>query len=232
VQTSPIDLPGILANFKGEVRLFPLPNLVLFPDGFAPLKVFEKRYIQMVEDAKDDDGLIAMALLQPGWESDYDGNPPIQPVVCIGTMLRHQKLPSGKYDVLLYGLVRARIIEEMPMDKPYRTARVEIQEDRALPVEAEAIARGVRRALAMVPGRRSVIWEMRRMANQLRGLDATPGRYADAVANASDLQHDDRYQLLAEPDVLQRLTRLIHMLEERAYTGAPHVPPGTDPSLN
>ncbi len=232
MQSTPIDLPEILAQFSGVVRLFPLPNLVLFPDGFAPLKVFEPRYVEMIEDAAGDDGLIAMALLQPGWEQDYQGRPPIQPVVCLGTMLRHQKLPSGKYDVLLYGLVRARILEELDAGRPYRTARVEVLEDRTLPVEAEAIARGMRRALALVPGRKSVIWEMRRMANQLRGLDAAPGRYADAVANASDLQHDDRYQLLAEPGVLQRLERLIHMLEERAYTGAPRVPPGTDPSLN
>lgn len=70
------------------------------------------------------------------------------------------------------------------------------------------------------------------MANQLRGVDAGPGRYADAVANASDLQHDARYELLSEPDVLRRLERLIGLLEERAYQGAPSAPAGTRPDLN
>ncbi|MDJ0522395.1 MAG: LON peptidase substrate-binding domain-containing protein [Planctomycetota bacterium] len=228
---APIDIEAILESFGGEVRIFPLPNLVLFPDSFAPLKVFERRFVKLVEDAKEDDGLIAMALLKPGWESDYQGAPPVHPIVCIGRILRQQRLPSGNYDVLLYGLVRARIVEEYGTE-PYRTARVEVLEDRALPVQAEAIARRMQRALDLVPGRKSVIWEMRRMANQLRGVDATPGRYADAVANASDLQHEDRYELLAEPDVLRRYEHLIRMLEERAYAGSPRPPRGTQPELN
>jgi len=228
---APIDMEEILTTFEGEVRLFPLPNLVLFPDSFAPLKVFEKRFVALVDDAKDDDGLVAIALLKPGWEKDYQGNPPIHPVVCVGKMLRQQRLPSGNYDVLLYGLFRARVLEEFD-DLPYRRARVEVLEDRVRPLQAETIARRMQRALDLVPGRKSVIWEMRRMANQLRGIDSAPGRYADAVANASDLQHEDRYRLLAEPDVLRRLDELIRMLEERAYAGAPAAPRGTRPELN
>lgn len=231
MQGAPIDLEQILGDFQGEVRLFPLPNLVLFPDSFAPLKIFEERYVALVEDARDDDGLIAMALLQPGWESDYAGNPPIHPVVCVGKILRQRKLPSGKYDILLYGLFRGRILEEID-GAPYRRARVAIQEDVTDRGLAEALARRVRRALDLVPGRQSTIWEMRRMANQLRGVDAAPGRYADAVANASDLQPEARYELLAEPDVLRRLDLLIELLEQRAYRGAPSVPPGTEPHLN
>ena len=228
---NPLDTEKILADFDGEVRLFPLPNLVLFPDAFAPLKVFEDRYIKLVEDAIEDDGLIALALLKDGWEEDYAGNPAIHPTVCVGKILRQRRLPSGKFDVLLYGLFRARILEELG-SYPYRTARVEVVSDVVPPMQVDRIARRVRRALDLMPGRRSVIWEMRRMANQLRGVDAGPGRYADAVANASDLQHDARYELLSEPDVLRRLERLIHLLEERAYEGAPQVPSGTRPELN
>jgi uncharacterized protein len=231
VQDTPIDLPAILGSFGGEVRLFPLPNLVLFPDGFAPLKVFEDRYVSMVQDALADDGLIAMALLQPGWETDYQGNPEIHPVVCIGKILRSKSLPSGKYDVLLYGLVRARIVEEIA-SYPYRRATVEILDDVAPTIHAEEIARNVRRALDLVPGRKSVIWEMRRMANQLRGIDSTAGRYADAVANASDLPKEALYEVLAEPDVLQRFELLIGHLESRAAEGAPAVPDGGDPRWN
>lgn len=228
---NPLDIESILARFDGEVRLFPLPNLVLFPDAFAPLKVFEDRYTKLVEDAIEDDGLIALALLEDGWEEDYAGNPAIHPTVCVGKILRQRRLPSGKFDVLLYGLFRARVVEELG-SYPYRRARVEVVTDVVAPLEVERIARRVRRAIDLVPGRKSVIWEMRRMANQLRGVDASPGRYADAVANASDLQHDARYALLSEADVLRRLDRLIDLLEERAYDGAPPVPRGTRPNLN
>ena len=228
---SPLDIEGIQSSFDGEVRLFPLPNLVLFPDAFAPLKVFEDRYIKLVEDAIEDDNLIALALLKDGWEEDYAGNPEIHPTVCVGKILRQRRLPSGKFDVLLYGLFRARIVEELGT-YPYRRAQVEVVSDVVAPMQVERIARRVRRALDLVPGRRSVIYEMRRMANQLRGVDAGPGRYADAVANASDLQHDARYELLSEPDVLRRLERLIGLLEARAYQDAPSAPPGTRPDLN
>ena len=64
-----VDIARVLASFDGEVRLFPLPNLVLFPDAFAPLKVFEDRYVRLVEDAVEDDGLVALALLEDGWET-------------------------------------------------------------------------------------------------------------------------------------------------------------------
>ncbi len=228
---APIDTDAILRAFDGEVRLFPLPNLVLFPDAFAPLKVFEDRYVKLVEDAVEDDSLIALALLKEGFEEDYLGTPEIHPTVCVGKILRQRRLPSGKFDVLLYGLFRARIVEELG-SYPYRRAKVELVSDVIPPMQVERIARRVRRALDLVPGRQSVIWEMRRMANQLRGVDAGPGRYADAVANASDLQHDDRYELLSEPDVLRRLERLIGLLEARAYEGAPISPDGTRPSLN
>lgn len=231
MQDTPIDIPKILRNFEGEVSLFPLPNLVLFPDGFAPLKVFEDRYVKMVQDSVEADGLIGMGLLKSGWESDYQGNPEIHDVVCIGKILRYKHLPSGKYDVLLYGLLRARILEELP-SYPYRRALVELMDDVAPREEAEAIARNMRRALDLVPGRKTVIWEMRRMASQLRGVDASASRYADAVANASDLQPGDRYELLAESDVLRRLERLIELLETRAYADAPQLPPGTIPNLN
>ena len=228
---APIDLDEIRGQFSGEVRLFPLPSLVLFPDGLAPLKVFERRYVEMVRDAVEDDTLIAIALLQPGWEADYQGNPPIHPTVCVGKILRYQQLPSGKYDVLLFGLFRARIEEELP-SYPYRRARVAIIDEVSEHGQVEQIASRMRRALDLVPGRLSVIWEMRRMANQLRGVDAGAGRYADAVAIASDLRPDDRYELLAEPNVLRRLDRLINLLEERAQESAPSAPSTDNPRLN
>ena len=233
LDTPPIDVPEILETFSGEVRLFPLPNLVLFPDGIAPLRVFEPRYVQMTKDALADDEIIATALLRPGWEvgETYQGNPPIFPVVTVGKILRHSQVPTGKFELLLYGLFRARILAEVPHE-PYRKARVTVLSDEAPTEQAERIARRMRRAFELVPGKQSMIWEMRRMANQLRGVDAAAGRYADAVADVSDLTPGDRYELLAEQDVLQRFERLIELLEEKAYQDAPSVPPRTRPNLN
>lgn len=226
-----LDRAEILQRFSGVVRLFPLPNLVLFPDAFAPLKVFEERYVALVRDALEGDRLIAMALLKPGYEEEYAGSPAIHSTVCVGQILRCQEGPTGTYDLLLYGLFRAEILEELA-STPFRRARVRVLEDRLGPEAVEEAARRLRKAFAMVPGRQGLVWEMRRMANVLRGVDASAGCYADAVANASDLTPEERYGLLEETDVLRRLDRLVELLRRREAEGAPATVPGQEPRLN
>src|SRR6266545_6172021 len=103
-----------LADFAGTARLFPLPNLVFFPHVMQPLHIFEPRYRQMTADALAGDRLIAMALLRPGWEPDYEKVPPIYPVVCLGRIVADQRLEDGRYRLLLRGLSRAGIVEEVP----------------------------------------------------------------------------------------------------------------------
>src|SRR5256885_9707642 len=98
-----------LGQFTGAARLFPLPNLVLFPQVVQPLHVFEQRYRQMTADALAGDRLIAMALLRPGWEADYDGRPAIHPVACLGRVVADQRLDDGRYNLLLRGLARVRV---------------------------------------------------------------------------------------------------------------------------
>ena len=97
-----------LIDFAGKARLFPLPNLVLFPHVMQPLHVFEPRYRQMTADALAGDRLIALVLLRPGWEADYEGRPPVFPVACLGHVVADKQLPDGRYNLLLRGLSRLR----------------------------------------------------------------------------------------------------------------------------
>ena len=76
--------------------LFPLPNVVLFPNVFLPLHIFEPRYREMVADALADDRMIGMVLLRPGWEHDYEGRPPIYPVGTSGLITNVERLPDGR----------------------------------------------------------------------------------------------------------------------------------------
>jgi len=78
------DLAFSSEEFSGRARLFPLPNLVLFPHVIQPLHIFEPRYVELLRDAIQSDKLIAISLLAPGWEDDYDGRPTIEPVACLG----------------------------------------------------------------------------------------------------------------------------------------------------
>src|SRR5437588_12763063 len=91
------------------VALFPLPNVVLFPRAVLPLHIFEERYKSMTADVLQGSRQLAMALLKEGWEKNYHGRPEIEPVVCVGTILTHERLPDGKYNFLLQGHTRARI---------------------------------------------------------------------------------------------------------------------------
>ena len=120
-------------QFSGTVRLFPLPNLVLFPHVLQPLHIFEPRYRQMTADALADDRLVALALLRPGWQNDYEGRPPLYPVACLGKIVADQALDDGRYNLLLRGLSRVRIDHEVPTGKLYRSAGVELLADGPTP---------------------------------------------------------------------------------------------------
>jgi uncharacterized protein len=112
--------------FSGMARLFPLPNLVMYPHVMQPLHVFEGRYREMLEDALASDRLIAMALLEPGWESEYESRPPIAPYACLGKIVTHHRLADGRYNLLLMGVGRIRILDELSPPRSYREAKVEL----------------------------------------------------------------------------------------------------------
>jgi len=106
------------------IPLFPLPNVVLFPGVFLPLHIFEERYRALTRDALAGDRIIGMTLLRPGFEGDYHGRPPMYPVGCAGVISHSTQLPDGRYDIVLHGLSKFRIVEELP-DGDYRRARIE-----------------------------------------------------------------------------------------------------------
>ena len=89
--------------------LFPLPNVVLFPGVFLPLHIFEARYRAMTEDALAGDRMIGMALLKPGFEAEYEGRPPIYPVGCMGLITHAERLPDGRFNIVLQGVERFRV---------------------------------------------------------------------------------------------------------------------------
>src|SRR5688572_9294916 len=120
------------------VALFPLPSIVLFPRAVLPLHIFEDRYRVMTADALAGDRRIAMALLKAGWEKTYYSRPAIEPVVCVGEILSYERLPDGKYNFLLQGFARARIVRELSADKSYRIAELtRIEQVPAMEIDLE-----------------------------------------------------------------------------------------------
>jgi len=106
-----------------RLPLFPLPGVVLLPGTLLPLHIFEPRYRSMVARALEADRMIGMALLKPGWEAASEP-PPIHPIGGAGEIIESEDLPDGRYNILLEGRFRYRVLEEAVPD-PYRIARVE-----------------------------------------------------------------------------------------------------------
>ena len=206
------DQQNPLHEFAGLARLFPLPNLVFFPQVMQPLHIFEPRYRQMTADALGDDRLIALVLPKPGWEADYANKPAIHPVACLGRIVTDQRLPDGRYNLLLRGLSRVRILEEAPEPKLYRVARVELLDD-VLGADADEQAAWRRRLVEQAP-----TWlqqskgDLSEQFHKLLKSDLPLGTLTDILAFALPLDAEFKQTLLGELDVIARLDRLLrHM---------------------
>lgn len=203
------DLPG---GDSPTVRLFPLPNLVMFPHVVQPLHIFEPRYCAMLEAALADDKLIAMALLEPGWEGDYLQRPPIVPMVCVGRVVSHTREGADRHNILLLGLRRARIVRELPPAHAYREAEVNLLEDRYGQVSSQErerlkqrLAAGFRTHLPQNP-------MVQEQYERLIASDVPLGVLTDIMAFSLDLGLREKRELLEELQAERRAIRLLqHM---------------------
>ena len=123
------------------VPLFPLPNVVLFPRVFLPLHIFEPRYREMVRDALAADRIIGMVLLRSGGAAGGADNPAVFPTGCAGRITHCEQLPDGRYNIVLRGVHKFRILEE-DRTRSYRRASVETLDE---PDEEGGLREGRRR---------------------------------------------------------------------------------------
>jgi uncharacterized protein len=108
---------------KIHVPIFPLPGAILFPRSQLPLHIFEPRYREMVRDAIDGPGRIAM--IQPH-RLDDDNQAPLYGVGCLGEVVGVEELEDGRFNIVLLGSNRFRLIRETEIDAAYRCAEVDI----------------------------------------------------------------------------------------------------------
>ena len=208
--------PGIQQGTSGtataealpsEIPLFPLPEVVLFPGVTRPLLIFEPRYREMVADALKSNRVIGMVMLQPGYEKDYEGRPPIRDIGCAGTLAEYQQLPDGRYVILLRGLTTFRVLSE-DQRKPYRLAKVqalpELLKNEELGPLSTARERLAKLLVAALP------------------LDAEPpdpglddAEFVNLTAQNLRMPEADRQALLERNSVLARARALVERLEQR-----------------
>ena len=214
-------------QFSGTARIFPLPNLVLFPHVIQPLHIFERRYCLMLEDALRSDQLVAMGLLEPGWENDYEGCPPIAPTLCLGRVVSVSQQPDGLYNILLAGLRRARLLRELPSENSFRRGEVELLDDLYRPGGADERARLRRHLLECylhwLPQGKATVEHV----EQLRVSQITLGALIDILAFTMPIDIKIKRELLEELDIDRRARRLIRFLtpQEDVYLSDANFPP-------
>ena len=201
------------AEFSGTVRLFPLPNLVLFPHVMQPLHIFEPRYREMFEAALIDDRLIAMATPAPGWEAAYEGRPAIQPVGCLGRIVVHHRLENGSYNVLLSGLRRVKILRELPPLRNYREAEVKVLDDIYPSGDDEATRRFRDELRNTFLARMPHLVKSHEQLEPLLAGEESLGVLTDIIAYMLDMPLESKLALLAEPEAHARARKLMECLD-------------------
>ncbi len=185
------------------LKVFPLPSAVLFPHTVIPLHIFEPRYRALVQDALAGDRVLALSQLEPGWEGNYGGRPPMLPLMCAGVIAWDEQVEEGRYNILLQGVCRVRMTSELAADKSYREVRAEVLPD--LPYEGpeeEQLRQAVFELAGRVPP--SFAENLLPVAARARG-----GMLADVVASSVIPEPERRQALLAELDVRRRLEAVL-----------------------
>lgn len=199
--------------------LFPLPSVVLLPGTAVGLHLFEPRYRQMARDALGPDGHKALAIcaLSPGWESDYEGKPPLKRIAGAGRIVSHRENSDGTYDIVLVGVGRVEL-EELPDDgRLYRRAK-------ATPIEEVVDERAVESA------RQALLTLLRGLGVEIpEGMvevdDEDPRgsgpALADRLGETIVTSVEERQQLLEMPDVAARLRFIADVAARQALGTRP-----------
>jgi len=104
-------------KLPNKIPVFPLSNFIIFPKTIVPLNIFEPKYLKMVDDAMKNSRIIGM--IQPK-KTFNNSVPELYDVGCVGKITSFNETEDGKYLIVLNGLSRFKILEEVKNDKLYR----------------------------------------------------------------------------------------------------------------
>jgi Lon protease-like protein len=199
-----------LEQALGELPIFPLPHVVLFPRALLPLHVFEPRYRTMLTDCMETHRAMAIALVPDPNDLDEHGHPRIASVAGAGLIIEHHALPDGRANIVLHGRARVRL-EELPFIPPYRRARATILKDIPTPI-------GEADKTALFASASAFISEVAKRDpkfsfNVARSLE--PGAFADMCGHHLVVDTAVRQTILEELDLAERVRKVISELAQQ-----------------
>jgi len=195
----------------GALPIFPLPNAVLLPGGILPLHVFEPRYRDLTRDCLAGARTMAIALLRPGFEAGYHGRPPIHEVCGVGTILCSDELPDGRFHLLLRGVARVRVEEELAPFRPYRQVRASLM-DGSQTARPAVLASGHKQLIALCDHLALILDHGGRELSELVHAEPDPGTCADLIASSLVTDPQRRQALLEALDAADRVESAIELL--------------------
>ena len=108
-------------KFPNKIPIFPLSNFIIFPNTTVPLNIFEPRYIQMIDDCMKGNRLIG--IVQPKKTGDLK-KPNLYEVGCVGKITNFNETADGRFFIVLNGICRYKIVDELANDKLYRECKI------------------------------------------------------------------------------------------------------------
>ncbi len=192
--------------------------MVLFPHVRVPLHIFEPRYVQMTEAVLAGDRRIGMVTIRPEHTHEMRDDPPIFEVGCEGEVAEVRKRPDGRYDLVLLGLNRFRVLGEVPRpaDRNYRLAEVVALEEDMEPHEAQRVA-VLRPTLIdlvrVLIGRADPARAFRLGKIPFEGVEDVT--FVNALSQALEMPAVEKQGLLEAAGIPERYERLIEMLRFR-----------------
>ncbi len=202
------ELMPLAADELAALPFFPLPRCVMLPGCVVPLHLFEPRYRAMVADClASRRPVLALAMLEPGWEGSYEGRPPVRTIAGAGRIIAHRAHPDGTFDIVLRGVTRVQL-DELPAEgQPYRRARASVLED-GTPLDGLARQRVLAPVLATLAALEAMrARDVRRESDPLDlsgPLSLVVDRLADRCLRNATL----RQQILEEVNVVLRAKAL------------------------
>jgi Lon protease-like protein len=218
---------------RRRLPLFPLSAVVFLPETTLPLHVFEPRYRELLRDALEGERIIGVQLLDTSAPPDDTGRPVILPVGCAGRVVEHEPLPDGRSNILLRGLFRYRVEEEVPAGKPYRVAEVTPLAVEPLPDPPAAPAAQRRLRLLSDVGRLADAVG-RPQAKELPD-DLSEEGLVNEILMRLGVDAEDGYRLLAMDRLEERYEwaeKLVASMRQRLDLLAPFRTPAAEPRWN
>jgi hypothetical protein len=194
--------------------IFPLPGIVLLPGSLLPLHVFEPRYRRMIRDCARGAGVLGLACIPEGEEGigDPTRKPRILPVLGVGLLARVDRLPDGRSNIVVRGVLRAHVDEEHEAEEPYRLVSATVLADETAADDVPRAESLRRLVFALCTAQRT---PASAALAQIVARAALPTDLADAVASAVVDDPFERQAILETLSVSRRLSRV-----ERAVSAA------------